>query len=843
MAKVWHSQNNFTAGQLSPRLRGRVDIQKYQNGAKTLTNVKVLPHGGITKRGGFHYVAEGKVFQTGSELITNGAFSSNITGWTDKSVGSGSIAHSTNLMNIVSTDASNYGWAEQSITTVAGQQYQLTVTVGTGSVKMRVGTATGGTDVMSDLTLTTGARTVNFTASSTSSFIGFYHTTSATHTIDTVVCKATESKEIFLKRFEFSTTQAYVLEFGDLYFRIYKDEGQVVDSVSGEPIEVVTPYASTDIFDLKFAQDADTLYIAHPSYAPRKITRSSHTSWTISSVSFTGSGGHFPPDFCAGSAGTGSDGNNKNPSAVTFFQERLWWGGSNTDPQKIWASQTGDFENMDQGTALDNEGLEYVFAANDVNVIKWLKSSDSMLIGTVGSEFRLHANGAAVTPANVIITRETNHGSNNVDPVIVGRAVLFAQRTGRKVRQLIFDLNVDGFVAPDLTIVAEDITSSGESTSDGIVDMDYQQELDTIVWTVLDSGSIAAMTYDRDQKVIAWHKHTTEGLFESIAVIPDPPNEEDLVWTVVKRSIGGIQRRYIEYLDRDMFVDSGLTFTTSNPELLTNGTFTTDITSWTDKSVSTGSIAWNTNSKMDLLSTSTSAYGWAEQSITTVVDSDYVITLTVSENPVICRIGTATGGTQIVNDLTLPVGERFIRFKASTTSSFIGFYHTAEGTATIANVSAKLGTTSLSGLDHLEGKSVRITGNNGRVLETKTVASGAVTASEAITSGTVGLAYSGSVKLLLPEFALTDGKIVGRQRSVNRVVAQLHDTNALTINGHALTFRTGADLAQEPPPSFTGVKDITALGYSDNEVETEITQSDPVKMTLLSVTQELNVGD
>ena len=841
MAKVWHSQNNFTAGQLSPRLRGRVDIQKYQNGAKTLTNVKVLPHGGITKRGGFHYVAEGKVFQTGGELITNGAFGSNITGWTDKSVGSGSIAHATSLMNIVSTDGSNYGWAEQSITTVVGQQYQLTVTVGTGSVKMRVGTATGGTNVMADKTLTTGARTVNFTASSTSSFIGFYHTTGATHTIDTVVCKLTETKAIFLKRFEFSTTQAYVLEFGHLYFRIYKDEGQVVDSVNTEPIEVTTPYTSTDIFDLKFSQDADTLYIAHPSYAPRKITRSSHTSWSIALVSFTGS--NFPSDYCAGSAGTGSDGNNKNPAAVTFFQERLWWGGSNTDPQKIWASQTGDFENMDQGTALDNEGLEYVFAANDVNVIKWLKSSDSMLIGTVGSEFRLHANGAAVTPANVIISRETNHGSNNVDPVIVGRAVLFAQRTGRKVRQLIFDLNVDGFVAPDLTIVAEDITSSGETASDGIIDMDYQQELDTIVWTVLDSGSIAAMTYDRDQQVIAWHKHTTEGLFESIAVIPDPPNEEDLVWVVANRSIGGIQRRYIEYLDRDIFTDSGLSFATANPELLTNGTFDSDIASWTDKSVSLGSIAWNTSGKMNLISTTSSSYGWAEQSITTVVDSDYVITLTVKENPIVCRVGTATGGTQIINDLALPVGERFIRFKASTTTTYIGFYHTANGTSTIDTVSAKLGQTSLSGLNHLEGKTVKITGNNSRVLEDKVVTAGAVTASEAITSGTVGLGYSGTVKLLLPEFALSDGKIVGRQRSVNRVVAQLHDTNALIINGHALTFRKGSDLAQEPPPDFTGVKDITSLGYSDNEVETEIIQSDPVKMTLLSLTQELNVGD
>ncbi len=322
MPNIWHSQNNFTSGQLSPRLLGRVDIDKYGTGAKQIQNWIVLPHGGVETRSGFNYVAEGKLFPTGSDLVTNGAFTSNITGWTDKSVGSGSIAHSTNLMNIVSTNSSNYGWAEQGITTIAKAQYQVTVTVGTGSVIMRVGTSTGGTNVLADTTLTVGARTVNFVAESTTSYIGFYHQASATHTIDTVVAKAAESKKIHLRKFEFSTTQAYILEFGNLYFRIYKDEGQIVDSTSGEPIEVTTTYAEADLFDLKFSQDADTIYIAHPSYAPRKITRSSHTSWTIAAVSFTGSG--FPSDFAAGSAGAGSDANNNNPGAITFFQERLW---------------------------------------------------------------------------------------------------------------------------------------------------------------------------------------------------------------------------------------------------------------------------------------------------------------------------------------------------------------------------------------------------------------------------------------------------------------------------------------------------------------------------------------
>jgi len=88
-----------------------------------------------------------------------------------------------------------------------------------------------------------------------------------------------------LVTFEFSTIQQYVLEFGDLYFRIYRARGRV-ESPPGTPVEVVTPWATADLAELKFTQSADTLYVFHPDYATRKITRTSDTSWTISTVSF-----------------------------------------------------------------------------------------------------------------------------------------------------------------------------------------------------------------------------------------------------------------------------------------------------------------------------------------------------------------------------------------------------------------------------------------------------------------------------------------------------------------------------------------------------------------------------
>lgn len=92
----------------------------------------------------------------------------------------------------------------------------------------------------------------------------------------------TGSKQIRLVRFEFSVTQAYIIEFGDLYIRFYKDLGIIEDG--GSPVEVVTPYTEAQLSDLRFVQSADTLYIVHPSHPPATLTRTSHIAWTYAEI-------------------------------------------------------------------------------------------------------------------------------------------------------------------------------------------------------------------------------------------------------------------------------------------------------------------------------------------------------------------------------------------------------------------------------------------------------------------------------------------------------------------------------------------------------------------------------
>ena len=124
---------------------------------------------------------------------------------------------------------------------------------------------------------------------------------------------------------------------------------------------------------------------------------------------------------------------------------------------------------------------------------------------------------------------------------MVNDVLLFVQRNGRKVRELVYELNKDGWVAPDLTLLAEHITV-GE-----IVEVAYQQQPDAILWCVRGDGTLIGMTYERDQKVVGWHRHTIadNADVESVATIYGNETEDE-VWMVVKRTVAGATYRTIE---------------------------------------------------------------------------------------------------------------------------------------------------------------------------------------------------------------------------------------------------------------------------------------------------------
>ena len=261
------------------------------------------------------------------------------------------------------------------------------------------------------------------------------------------------------------------------------------------------------------------------------------------------------------------------PSTVAFYEQRLVFAGTSNQPQTMFFSQSGDFENFEIGTDAD-DGLQYTIGSNEVNVIRYLVSSSQLVVGTSGGEFVVRASGfdEPLTPTNTQIKQQTTFGSAPIQPLLIGNSTLFIQRAKRKLRELAFSSESDSYVAPDMTILAEHITEGG------IEEMAYQQEPDSVAWLVRADGVLACMTFRREEQVVAWHRHIVGGAFgsgnavvESVATIPGDI-DEDQVWVIVKRTINGATKRYVEYLSgfdfgtdvgNAFFVDSGLTYSGS----------------------------------------------------------------------------------------------------------------------------------------------------------------------------------------------------------------------------------------------------------------------------------------
>lgn len=492
------------------------------------------------------------------------------------------------------------------------------------------------------------------------------------------------TKRVRLIPFEYSTTQAYILEFGQGYIRFYANGGVVLSG--GLPYEITNPYLASEVAQLDYAQSADVIYITHPNHPPYKLSRIAATNWTMAEVDFdwppfadedsdtitvtasaatgaitlTASSAIFDADdvgsyfrisqtfesvmrqwnsgisvsvgtlmhyngnvYESGTAattgtippihtsGAKSDGTvswtylhsgegyaeitgftsgtvvdatvvkripdtsatirwsfsawserRGYPNAVCFYEDRLWFAGSFIQPQTLWASVSGDYENHEYGTK-DDDALNYTINSQDSNTIQWLSPGKVLAIGTQNGEFTLSAQqiSDAVTPTNVRIVPQSTYGSaKDVRPLRVGPVILFLQRGARKMREYVYDFNTDAYVASNMNVLADHITDTG------ITDLAYQQEPDQIVWAALADGALIGMTYERSEDVIGWHRHSLSGEVESVASIPHWDGDQDVTFLVVKRTIDGQTKRYIEYFEKyltgtdALFVDSGLTY-------------------------------------------------------------------------------------------------------------------------------------------------------------------------------------------------------------------------------------------------------------------------------------------
>ncbi len=311
------------------------------------------------------------------------------------------------------------------------------------------------------------------------------------------------------------------------------------------------PWAEAVLWEVMFAQSNDIMYLAHPSQPPKQLTRTGHTAWALTTYAVT-AGKDPAPAF------TGTD---DYPGAVTFIQQRLAWAASNNNPQKIWLSRAGDFLDLLAGANADDP-FDATVASPRTNVGRWLLGSKGLFFGTAGAVWRVNAD--EITPTNFPLKRVASAGCAYRAPVDVDDTVVFSKRygkpsnDGRQLDSLGFNVETDEYSPDEISVISEHLLSGG------VREVAWQEQPDRTLWAATEDGALLSCTYYPQQAVIGWARHIiagTDAKVESVAVIPGDNGDE--VWLVVKRTINGGTRRYIEVIDPtpspdNVYVDSAV---------------------------------------------------------------------------------------------------------------------------------------------------------------------------------------------------------------------------------------------------------------------------------------------
>lgn len=302
--------------------------------------------------------------------------------------------------------------------------------------------------------------------------------------------------------------------------------------LAGDIVTVIYP-AGWDIDNFDWAQTNNEMYFAQSGLKTHILTRESNTCWYLSEITMTDA----PTEW------SDADG---WPEKVTFHQQRLVLAGSTSAPQTVWTSVAGyaNFHNFGElvpGTPGDADAITFTLDSQTQNKIQWISSGKTLHIGTLGNEWSVvgGANGI-LTPSTVLASRQTNNGSEPNKALLIGLTTLFIERHGRVVNEFTYDYTYDGYKTSDMAVLSSHITDFYS-----FVDWSYQQTPDSIVWLVREDGILAGITYQRQHKIIGWHRHITQGEFKAITVIPGNTREDD-VWVTVKREIEGVDHYFIE---------------------------------------------------------------------------------------------------------------------------------------------------------------------------------------------------------------------------------------------------------------------------------------------------------
>lgn len=799
-------QRAFAGGELAPALAARADLVKYQTGLRTCRNFLVQRHGGVANRAGTRFVAETKV------LVP---------------------AERSRLFPYVFNDAQTYLME-------FGHLYIRWYSGGAPLVVTSAPAWSSATAyVVSDLVTSDG---------------GYYY----------CVLGHTNQPPP-------NATYWYPLT-GNIY-------------------EIPTTYQSTQLDDLQIVQTASVVTIAGPNHYPRELTRTAHTTWTLKPVVFgpgiaqpditsiTGSAGSVTltyvvtaisaygaeeslganefvqPNLAApasgspvtidwsavsgasgyriyrvirdlkgliGDVGSGAltwiddgivpdfltqppDGvtafkvaidNNDFPRVVSTYQQRLIYAATRVShPETLFGMQTALPHNHTVSTPLvETDALTWAMRGRQINEVRHLVDLGVLLTLTSGGIWSNEGDQSGIlTPFAINPRQRAYGGAATVPPVVIDSTLLYVQARKTIIRDLRYNVQSDGYAGNDLTVFAAHLFDGYQ-----IVEMDWQQIPHSILWVVRDDGTLLGLTYLPEHQLWGWHRHDTDGVIERVCVVPE--GGEDALYLLVRRTINGATKRYIERMASRLivdhvadawFVDSGLDYDGTN---LTATTMTVS-----------GGTNWTFDEELTV--TASVAYFSAGE-----VGNE--IRLTVGAETIRCRIATYISPTVVTVFAHQTVPTAFRNVAMTTWTRAVD---------------------QVSGLDHLEGKTVSVFAD-GFVEAPQVVTGGLITLSKPYGLIRAGLPITADLETLDLEIAGSPS-LLGKPKLVTEVTLIVERSRGIWAGPdltHLQEYASRAtEATDEPPALVTGPVTIKLQTTWNSHGRIVVRQTDPLPLTVL----------
>jgi len=251
------------------------------------------------------------------------------------------------------------------------------------------------------------------------------------------------------------------------------------------------------------------------------------------------------------------------PGAVGYHEQRRCFAATNNRTQNFWATRSATESNLSYSIPTrDDDAISFRIVAREVNRIRHIVSLDQLILLTSGGEWRAApANSDVLTPTSASPKQFAAEGASNVQPTITSSSIIYVQESGSRMREMKYQWEANGLQVADISIMAPHLFDGYQ-----IVDLAYAKTPYKFVWCVRNDGRLLGLTYLPEHDVVAWHEHSTDGFFESVACVKE--GAEHVLYAIVRRTVNGRSVRYVERLHTRQFatqadaffVDSGLTY-------------------------------------------------------------------------------------------------------------------------------------------------------------------------------------------------------------------------------------------------------------------------------------------